>query len=154
MAASATSTFRDASLHPFPTCFACGPDRAEGDGLRLFAGRVGDAAVFAAPWIPTEVDVPIVWAALDCPSSAPAFADPTVEGPFVLGRITARIDRLPTAGRAPRGDEHRPSAATAGSSTRSARSATPTAGCARSPARRGSSCARAVTAAVPLACRR
>ena len=39
-----------------------------------------------------------MWAALDCPSSAPAFADPTVEGPFVLGRIAARIDRLPRPG--------------------------------------------------------
>ena len=98
VAASADSTFRDASLHPFPTCFACGPERAEGDGLRLFAGRVGDSGMFAAPWVPGEVDRPIVWAALDCPSSAPAFADPTVEGPFVLGRITARIDRLPRPG--------------------------------------------------------
>ncbi len=98
VAASATSTFRDAALHPFPTCFACGPERVDGDGLRLFAGRVDDTEVFAAPWIPTEVSVPIVWAALDCPSSAPAFADPTVPGPFVLGRITARVVRLPTIG--------------------------------------------------------
>ncbi len=96
--ASASSTFRDASLHPFPTCFACGPDRAEGDGLRLFAGTVEPTGLFAAPWVPVDVSVPIVWAALDCPSSAPAFADPTAEGPFVLGRITARVDRLPTVG--------------------------------------------------------
>ena len=39
-----------------------------------------------------------MWAALDCPSSAPAFADPTAEGPFVLGRIAARVDRLPESG--------------------------------------------------------
>src|SRR4051794_31035726 len=25
--------------HPFPTCFTCGPDRAEGDGLRIFPGK-------------------------------------------------------------------------------------------------------------------
>jgi hypothetical protein len=25
--------------HPFPTCFTCGPDRAPGDGLRIFPGR-------------------------------------------------------------------------------------------------------------------
>lgn len=96
--ASASSTFRDASLHPFPTCFACGPDRAEGDGLRLFAGTIEPTGLFAAPWVPTEVSVPIVWAALDCPSSAPAFADPDAEGPFVLGRIAARVDRLPAVG--------------------------------------------------------
>jgi hypothetical protein len=90
--------FRDTSRHPFPTCFACGPDRVEGDGLRLFAGRVDGTEVFAAPWIPDQVNRPIVWAALDCPSSAPAFADPTAPGPFVLGRIAARVDRLPRAG--------------------------------------------------------
>src|SRR6476659_6945263 len=26
--------------HPFPTCFTCGPDREEGDGLRIFPGPV------------------------------------------------------------------------------------------------------------------
>jgi hypothetical protein len=98
VAAGEHSTFRDATQHPFPTCFACGPDRAEGDGLRLFAGAVDGSTLFAAPWIPAEVSAPIVWAALDCPSSAPAFADPAAEGPFVLGRITARIDRLPVPG--------------------------------------------------------
>jgi hypothetical protein len=98
LAASAASTFRDPALHPFPTCFACGPHRAEGDGLRLFAGRVDDTEVFATPWTPTEVSGPIVWAALDCPSSAPAFADPTVEGPFVLGRIAAIVHRPPAVG--------------------------------------------------------
>lgn len=97
-AASNGSMFRDASLHPFPTCFACGPDRAEGDGLRLFAGRVGTSDVFAAPWVPDDVGRPIVWAALDCPSSAPAFADDSAPGPFVLGRIAARIDRVPEPG--------------------------------------------------------
>ena len=96
--ASASSMFRDASRHPFPSCFACGPDRSEGDGLRLFAGRVGDSGVFAAPWVPDDVSVPIVWAALDCPSSAPAFADPSMEGPFVLGRIAAVIARPPERG--------------------------------------------------------
>ena len=98
VAASASSMFRDRSLHPFPTCFACGPDRAVGDGLRLFAGRVGTADVFATPWVPADVDGPVVWAALDCPSSAPAFADESIAGPFVLGRIAARIDRLPEPG--------------------------------------------------------
>jgi hypothetical protein len=96
--ASRASMFRDAALHPFPTCFACGPERAEGDGLRLFAGRVGTSDVFAAPWVPGDISGPVVWAALDCPSSAPAFADESVPGPFVLGRIAARVDRIPDAG--------------------------------------------------------
>src|SRR5262249_59506450 len=41
--------------HLNPMCFVCGPDRAPGDGLRLFAGplvRPGSDPVFAVPWMP------------------------------------------------------------------------------------------------------
>ncbi|NUS51281.1 MAG: hypothetical protein HOQ22_09625, partial [Nocardioidaceae bacterium] len=31
--------------HPVPTCFACGPDRAPGDGLRIFATRIRPGVV-------------------------------------------------------------------------------------------------------------
>src|SRR5689334_7343537 len=62
--ASKTSPFRDLATHPFPTCFGCGPAREAGDGLRVFAGPVGGAATFAAPWVPREVTTEIVWAAL------------------------------------------------------------------------------------------
>lgn len=64
--------------HIFPTCWVCGPDRAPGDGLRLFPGAVVEAPdnLVAAPWSPRddvdggtgEVAVEHVWAALDCPS--------------------------------------------------------------------------------------
>ena len=37
--------------HPFPSCFSCGPDREEGDGLRIFPGPVGEGRV-AATWTP------------------------------------------------------------------------------------------------------
>lgn len=85
--------------HPFPTCFVCGPDRAPGDGMRVFplelAGRDG---MFGARWRPDEslaaadgsVRPEYVWAALDCPTSAPVanFG----EGPaMVLARMTARL---------------------------------------------------------------
>ncbi len=82
-------------VHPFPTCFGCGPDRDPSDGLRLFSGPVEDGdGIFAAGWTPRAdlagpdgvVDPAYVWAALDCPSSAPA-ADPTGERPIVLGRF-------------------------------------------------------------------
>ena len=33
--------YAGADDHPFPGCFVCGPDRAEGDGLRLFPGGLG-----------------------------------------------------------------------------------------------------------------
>lgn len=39
--------------HPLPTCFVCGPARAKGDGLRIFAGPLGrHNAVLAASWTP------------------------------------------------------------------------------------------------------
>ena len=90
---------RWAADHPFPTCFVCGPAREPGDGLRVFpvelAGRDG---LFGARWLPDEslaaadgsVRPEYVWAALDCPTSAPVanFG----EGPaMVLARMTARL---------------------------------------------------------------
>jgi hypothetical protein len=79
--------------HAFPTCFVCGPERAEGEGLRIFAGRVEGRHVFAAPWTPRESRPELVWAALDCPGAiAVGFPE---RGETVLGRLAARIDRLP-----------------------------------------------------------
>lgn len=84
LAAEAGSPFL-ADSHPFPTCFACGPKRAEGDGLRLFAGRVPGRDLFAAAWTPAaalgssgRVDPLFIWTALDCPSSAPAMGGQTI----------------------------------------------------------------------------
>ncbi len=96
--ASETSHFLDVDTHPFPTCFVCGPLREPGDGLRLFSGRIpGRDDVFATPWTPADDDAVMVWAALDCPSSAviKLFGDDT---PCVLGRMAARVDRVPQPG--------------------------------------------------------
>jgi hypothetical protein len=84
--------------HPFPRCFVCGPAREPGDGMRLFAGRVGGTDHFAVPWVPDEVDEVLVWAALDCPSSAVLHLDDDDPPPHVLGRFAARIDHLPEPG--------------------------------------------------------
>jgi hypothetical protein len=83
--------------HAFPTCFVCGPDRREGDGLRIFAGPVPGRDVFAAPWVaPDDVSPPVVWAALDCPGAiAVGFPD---RGETLLGRFAVRIDRIPNRG--------------------------------------------------------
>jgi hypothetical protein len=83
--------------HAFPTCFVCGPERREGDGLRIFAGPVRDRDVFAAPWVaPAGVARPVVWAALDCPGAiAVGFPD---RGETLLGRFAARVDRVPRPG--------------------------------------------------------
>jgi hypothetical protein len=97
-AASETSHFRDATTHPFATCFACGPAREPGDGLRLFSGRVPGTRHFAVPWIPADDDVLVTWAALDCPSSAVIALDDENAPPHVLGRLAARIDHRPEPG--------------------------------------------------------
>jgi hypothetical protein len=83
--------------HAFPTCFVCGPDRREGDGLRIFAGPVSGRDVFAAPWVAAEdVAPPLVWAALDCPGAI-AVGFPA-RGETLLGRFATRIDRMPEPG--------------------------------------------------------
>jgi hypothetical protein len=93
------------SRHPAPDCFVCGPDRARGDGLRLFAGRLDDGtARTACPWVPDDsaldentghVPEEIVWAALDCPGGWTVDLEAQ---PRVLGRITARIRNVPKPG--------------------------------------------------------
>ena len=101
-AVAASKGYAGFADHPFPTCFVCGPDRTPGDGLRIFPGRLEGSAVVAAPWAPDEslagagglVGRRHVWAALDCPSYFGLDDAPMA----LLGRLTARIDRLPEIG--------------------------------------------------------
>ena len=93
--------------HPFPTCFACGTARAEGDGMRIFPGPVGDR--MAALWTPhaslaehhdlsrepARVGPGPAWAALDCIGG---WAGDMEGRKMVLGRMTAQVDALPTVG--------------------------------------------------------
>ncbi len=90
--------------HPFPTCFVCGPGRVEGDGMRIFPGALGDDR-YAADWTPDEsladpsgaVRPECVWAALDCPTSAPGAN--WGQGPaVVLGRLAASLEGEVRAG--------------------------------------------------------
>jgi hypothetical protein len=99
--------------HPFPTCFSCGTGRAEGDGLRIFPGRVAaedGAARVAATWTPhpsvaedfhayadehPRASVPVTWAALDCVGG---WAGDLEDRLMVLARMTARLDSLPVIG--------------------------------------------------------
>jgi hypothetical protein len=115
VAEAATSSYPGHTFHPFPTCFACGTEREEADGLRIFPGAVGEGAAghrVAAPWTPhpslhedwhTYVDehprasVAATWAALDCIGG---WAGDLSERLMVLGRMTARIDALPVIGEA------------------------------------------------------
>jgi hypothetical protein len=97
---------------PFPECFVCGPHREAGDGLRIFAGPLGDRSV-AATWTPADRQTgsEFVWAALDCPGAyASGFGE---RGVLVLGRLAARVEALPEPGEPcvvvawPLGDEGR-----------------------------------------------
>jgi hypothetical protein len=83
--------------HPFPTCVVCGPARPDGFGI-VPAALPGRNGLFGATWTPGEasddgqglVRTELVWAALDCPTSAPVanFGD----GPaMVLASLTARL---------------------------------------------------------------
>lgn len=120
-ARAAMATYPGLTSHPFPTCFACGTTREEGDGLRIFPGRVSDqdgAARIAATWTPhpsvaqdpdsgsgsgrdgdraeaPRASLASTWAALDCIGG---WAGDMNERLMVLGRMTARVDALPVLG--------------------------------------------------------
>ncbi|WP_374457427.1 hypothetical protein [Nocardioides sp.] len=112
-AAAAESSYPGHNFHPFPTCFACGTGREEGDGLRIFPGKVGDGPdgdLVAAAWTPhpslhedwhtyvdehTRASLASTWAALDCIGG---WAGDLTERLMVLGRMTARVDDLPVIG--------------------------------------------------------
>ena len=75
-AKSAAERYPGFETHPFPTCFGCGPERDDGDGLRIFSGPINGREVLAAPWLPDaslagetgRVRTEFLWAALDCPA--------------------------------------------------------------------------------------
>jgi len=98
--------------HLLPMCFVCGPDRALGDGMRLFAGPLArqDAVVFAVPWTPDPslaaadglVAPEFVWSALDCPTGYVCQFDRETRGfsglPILLGTLSARVEGRPRPG--------------------------------------------------------
>jgi hypothetical protein len=113
-AAGATASYPGLAEHPFPTCFACGTAREDGDGLRIFPGLVepaeSGARRVAAPWTPhpslsedyhqyadehPRASLASTWAALDCPGG---WAGDFGSRLMVLARMRARIDTLPVIG--------------------------------------------------------
>lgn len=104
-ARDAEPRFTGHSHHIFPGCFVCGPEREEGDGLRIFPGRLHDRARrVAATWTPDEsvaddqgfVRPEFVWAALDCPGYFAVEAD---AGMALLGRMAAQLRQPVRSGR-------------------------------------------------------
>ena len=75
-AEAAARSYRGFRAHPFPGCFVCGPERAAGDGLRIFAGPLRSVVV-ACPWVPDaslgdgkgRVRTEFIWSVLDCPGA-------------------------------------------------------------------------------------
>lgn len=98
-AVGASRTYPWYEGHPFPSCFVCGPDRVDGDGLRIFPGALSERRVVAAPWTPPDsvcdasglVQHEVVWAALDCPSWFGILEFETSVRYALLGELTARI---------------------------------------------------------------
>lgn len=91
--------------HQLPTCFVCGPQRHEGDGMRLFAGPVeNDDDTFAVPWVPDQrfphedgrPREELVWAALDCPTGYATYA--SAPDTILLGRMSVHVKDIPSLG--------------------------------------------------------
>lgn len=92
----ASERYAGTTGHVFPTCFVCGPERAPGDGLCIYAGTTGKDMVAAAFEVPLDlvdeggsVLPEIVWSALDCPGYF-AITGERLE-PMVLGELCAEL---------------------------------------------------------------
>jgi hypothetical protein len=80
----------------FAECFVCGA-RDNASGLGIHPGPLpGRDGLVATAWVAREVSPEIIWASIDCPGAYAA--GDSGRGEVVLGRMTARVDRLPDEG--------------------------------------------------------
>lgn len=78
----------------FGECFVCG---VREDGLEIRVGLVaGREPLHASPTALPDARPEIVWAAIDCPGAYAVGAEG--RGEVVLGRMTARVHRVPAVG--------------------------------------------------------
>jgi hypothetical protein len=106
-AAEAFNVDHYTEVHPFPSCFTCGPARRVGDGLRVFPAAMRRSRLVVSPWMPDPsvgdesglVLGSVMWAVLDCPGGwAWADAKQLLPPPAVLGQMTAAVHRRPRVG--------------------------------------------------------
>jgi hypothetical protein len=84
---------RDSSSD-FGECYVCG---VREDGLEIRVGPVaGREPLHASPIVLPESAAELVWAAIDCPGAYAVGAEG--RGEVVLGRMTARVSRVPERG--------------------------------------------------------
>lgn len=92
----ASASFAGLVAHPFPSCLVCGTARTDSAALRLAPGAVeGLPGVVACTWTPDDPDIDTVWAVLDCPGGWTLDQSGV---PYVLGRMSARIQAVPPSG--------------------------------------------------------
>ncbi|MET0273562.1 MAG: hypothetical protein ABW360_11285, partial [Phenylobacterium sp.] len=106
-ARAAGGRYRGLEQRIHPICFTCGPQREDGDGLRVFVGQVEGATEghVAGVWTPHAAfadeagltPVEIVWAALDCPGYF-AWVESLGRHGALLGTMTGEVLRQPKAG--------------------------------------------------------
>ena len=83
-----------ASSPDFRECYVCG---TRDDGLELHVGLVeGREPLHASPVALPGSSAELVWAAIDCPGAYAVGAEG--RGEVVLGRMTARVSRVPGVG--------------------------------------------------------
>lgn len=101
-AQSAIKAYPGFTLEGMFPCFVCGPQRAKGDGFRVFPSPVPGRDVVAAPWIPKasiadaygSISPEFVWAVLDCTGTWATIVHLGLQlAP--LGRQATRIISLP-----------------------------------------------------------
>lgn len=96
----ASQSYIGFNSHLYPSCFVCGPDRPNHDGMGIFAGPLEGrkTSTVAAPWRPQHafandgiVSSEYVWGALDCPGAYSLPVGHEGAGVILLGRLTADL---------------------------------------------------------------